>query len=71
MGCTLAEGGYPAVQRWYDAIKARPATARGLGVLREQAVAGQRRREEGSLSARGVDNMFRHDPARGQPASKL
>ena len=78
MGCSLAEGGYPAVQRWYDAIKARPATARGLAVLREQAVAGQRSRETGSMSAEGIDNMFGQTQKRegagataAAPASRL
>ena len=58
MGCTLREGGHPDVQRWYDALKVRPAFQRGLGVLREQAVAAQRAREEGSLSQQGKENMF-------------
>ena len=58
MGCTLLEGGYPDVQRWYDAIKERPATQRGLNVMREQAIAAQRTREQGSLSQQGKDNMF-------------
>ena len=81
MGCTLAEGGYPCVQRWYDAIKARPATMRGLAVLREQAIAGQRSREMGGISAEGIDKLFCQTQKRegagataaapGAPASKL
>ncbi len=48
-GIDLAE--YPGVKRWHDAIAARPAVERGVGVL----AANQRR---GSMTAAERENMF-------------
>jgi GSH-dependent disulfide-bond oxidoreductase len=59
-GRSLADSGYPLTQRWYEAIKARPATERALAVLRDEAVAAQKSREgvEGGMSQQGLNNMF-------------
>ena len=57
----LLESGYPHAFRWYEAIKKRPATARALAVMREEAKAAQRVREEGGMSAEAAKNMFRRD----------
>jgi len=38
-------GDYPAIRRWYDAIKARPAVQRGLAVLAERLEKNRRKPE--------------------------
>ncbi len=48
-GIDLAE--YPAVQRWHDAIAARPAVERGVAVLAES-------RRQGPMSDAERENMF-------------
>jgi GSH-dependent disulfide-bond oxidoreductase len=48
-GINLAD--YPAVKRWHDAITARPAVERGVGVLSE-------RRRVGPMSETERENMF-------------
>jgi GST-like protein len=48
-GIDLAE--YPAVQRWHDAIAARPAVQRGVEVLAD-------RRRQGSMTDAERENMF-------------
>jgi GST-like protein len=65
---SLAACGYPHAYRWYETIKARPATGRALAVLREEARAQQRLREEGGLDRKGLDNMFGHDGSRARTA---
>ena len=63
----LAESGYPNAYRWYETIKARPATSRALGVLRDEAIAQQKVRDEGGLSAEGLKQMFRRDGKGASP----
>ena len=59
---SLRDSGYPHAHRWYESIKRRPATARALNVLRSEAVAAQKVREDrAGLSAEGKANMFRRD----------
>jgi GST-like protein len=64
MGRGLDEAGFPNVFRWYEAIKARPATERAFAVLRNEAVAGQKMREsKDGLSEEGKGNMFSYQKA--------
>lgn len=72
MGRTLDESGYPRTFRWYEAIKARPATSRAMGVMRAEAIEGQRQREQGTSKA-ALATMFKqagssYEP---KPESKL
>jgi GST-like protein len=58
MGAGLDKS-YPHVFRWYEAIKAREATSKGLAVLREEAIKAQRAREATSgLSEEAKEQMF-------------
>ena len=59
MGCGLDEGGYPLAHAWYERIKARPATARAIGVMRDEAKADQKLRDEGGMSSAALGAMFR------------
>jgi hypothetical protein len=58
---SLADSGYPHAFRWFEHIKARPATSRALGVLRDEAIAGQKVRDEGGMDVEGLKLMFRRD----------
>ena len=62
MGCGLDESGYPKTYAWFEAIKARPATDRAIGVLRDEARVAQTQREGGggaAPSAQSLQVMFR------------
>ena len=72
MGRGLDEAGFRSVHRWYEAIKARPATERAFGVLRDEAVAGQKMREsKDGLSEEGRGNMFNYKKATDATRSRL
>ena len=58
---SLADSGYPHAFRWFEHIKARPATSRALGILRDEAITAQKIRDEGGMSVEGLTHMFRRD----------
>lgn len=58
-GKSLCESGYPNAYRWYESIKQRSAATRALSVLREEAIAGQKQREQGGISADALKTMFK------------
>jgi GST-like protein len=58
-GKSLRDSGYDAAFLWYEQIKERPATERALGVLREEAKAAQKLRDEGGMAAGAIETMFK------------
>lgn len=55
---------YPAIQRWYSAVRARPAVQRGLSVLKERFEKNKKRPE-----GKAWDNLFGNNQFKTSAAS--
>jgi GSH-dependent disulfide-bond oxidoreductase len=53
---------YPSIQRWYNAVRARPAVQRGLAVLRERFAKNKR-----PPTGKAWDNLFGRDQFSAKP----
>ena len=59
-GCGLDEGGYPLAHAWYHGASRRGRRRhRALGVMRDEAKAAQKLRDEGGMSSAALGAMFR------------